>query len=277
MVALSSAIDCTKGGIRHGKSEFPSFPSFLSSVILTNSANTDAQTGISRLLDLCLSTHSILIAPAYRLLPEANARDVLTDVELFWHWLRSALPSLTTTWRARPDLNRLACAGSSAGGYLAVQSALLFPQLSRIKFLISLAGSLYTDIPYYRIPGPKVILGKIPPPPWKAERIIRDYVRNIKPGAVRTSGDPIEMWEFLMCVLQQAYLARWLGMKGDERLDVMGTLEKTKAMPPIWIVQGTQDSVVSCPPMHSSFERRTEVSLAMLMILKCEGPSSLLY
>lgn len=69
----------------------------------------------------------------------------------------------------------------------------------------------------------------------------------MKPGAIRTSGDPVEMWEFLTCVLQQAYLPRWLGMKGDERLDVVGNLERVEVMPPIWIIQGMQDSVVSCP------------------------------
>lgn len=127
-----------------------------------------------------------------------------------------------------------------------MQSALLFPHLSQIKLLISTAGSLYTDIPYYGIPGPKLILGKRPPPPWKAEGIIRDYLKRMEAGAVRTSGDPIEMWEFLTCVLQQAYLPRWLGMKkGNERLDVMTMVERVKVMPPVWVVQGEQDSVVS--------------------------------
>ena len=125
-----------------------------------------------------------------------------------------------------------------------MQSALLFPHLSQIKLLISTAGSLNTDIPYYRIPGPKLILGKRPPPPWKAESIVREYVRGMKPGVVRTSGDPVEMWEFLTCVLQQAYLPRWLGVRGNERLDVMAMVERVEKMPPLWVVQGMQDSVV---------------------------------
>ena len=125
-----------------------------------------------------------------------------------------------------------------------MQSALLFPHISPIKVLISTAGSLNTDIPYYRIPGPKLILGKRPPPPWKAEGVVREYVRNMKPGAVRTSGDPVEMWEFLTCVLQQAYLPRWLGMRGNETLDAMAMVERVETMPPIWVVQGQQDSVV---------------------------------
>ncbi|KAL2284624.1 hypothetical protein FJTKL_08724 [Diaporthe vaccinii] len=196
------------------------------------------------IIDLSLSTPAILITPDYRLLPESNATDILADLEDFWTWLRT-LPDLTAGWRARPNLSRLACAGTSAGGYLAVQSALLFPHLSQIKVIISIAGSLYTDIPYYRIPGPKTILGKKAPVPHKAESIVRTYVKGIKPGTIRTSGDPVEMWELLTCVLQQAYLPRWLGMRAGRgnQTDVMKNLEKVEALPPIWVVQGTHDSV----------------------------------
>ena len=185
-----------------------------------------------RLLDICLTNSAIFIAPDYRLLPEATAAEVLDDVEDFWHWLHNTLPTLTMTWNAFPDLTRLACTGQSAGGYLAVQSALLFHGLSQIKLVASMGGSLNTDIPHCRIPGPRVILGKRPPPPGKAESIVRKYVRNIKPQTVRTSGNVVEMWDFLTCVLQQAYLARWLGAKEKEELDVMKVLESAKAMPP---------------------------------------------
>lgn len=108
-----------------------------------------------------------------------------------------------------------------------------------------MGSSLYTDIPHYRIPGPKIIMGKRPPPPYKAEAIVRNYIKNMKSGAVRTSGDAIEMWEFLTCVLQQAYLQRWLGGKGRDDWNIMKMLEKADKMPPIWIIQGEQDSVVN--------------------------------
>lgn len=117
---------------------------------------------MQRLLDLCLETPSLLIAPDYRLLPEANGADILSDLEDFWQWLHTDFLELTKDWSVLPDISRLACTGQSAGGYLAVQSALLFPT----------------------------------------------------------------------CVLQQAYLARWLGMKGAEELDIMKTLEKVEGMPP---------------------------------------------
>jgi hypothetical protein len=146
--------------------------------------------------------------------------------------MQDELPTITATWSAFPDLARVACTGQSAGGYLAVQSALLFPELSNIKVVASMGGSLCTDIPQCRIPGPRMILGKRPPPPGKAESIIRAYIRGIKPQTVRTSGDVMEMWNFLTCVLQQAYLSRWLGIGGKKELDVMKVLGDAKAMPP---------------------------------------------
>jgi len=193
---------------------------------------TNYRVNCQRLVDICLTDSAIFIAPDYRLLPEATGAEVLDDVEDFWRWLHNTLPTLTTTWNAFPDLTRLACTGQSAGGYLAVQSALLFPELSQIKVVASMGGSLNTDIPYCRIPGPRVILGRRPPPPGKAESIVRTYVRNIKPQTVRTSGNVVDMWDFLTCVLQQAYLARWFGAMGKEELDVMKMLERVKAMPP---------------------------------------------
>lgn len=130
-----------------------------------------------------------------------------------------------------------------------MQSALLFPQLSQIKVLIFIAGSLYTDIPYFHIPSPKVILGNKAPVPYEAERIARAYVKNIKPGTIRKSGDAVEMWELLTCVLQQAYLPRWLRMRrgGNNQTDVMRNPEKVGEMPPIWIIQGNRGSVVNFP------------------------------
>lgn len=216
--------------------------------------NTNYRANRQRLLDICLTNSAIFIAPDYRLLPEATATEVLDDVEDFWHWLHDTLPTLTRTWNAFPDLTRLACTGQSAGGYLAVQSALLFPELSKIKLVASMGGSLNTDIPHCRIPGPRVILGKRPPPPGKAESIVRKYVKSIKPQTVRTSGNAVEMWDFLTCVLQQAYLARWLGAKGREELDVMKVLERAKAMPPSKYMLGvTSKKISSSLPIWSRF------------------------
>lgn len=222
-----------KNGFPIGKFSVDKIHKSLPSLLLAQVATGITLEGDdSRLLDICLTNSAIFIAPDYRLLPEASAIEVVEDVEDFWIWLHSTLPALTATWDAVPDLNRIACTGQSAGGYLAVQSALLFPELARIKVVASMGGSLNTDVPSCRIPGPRIILGKRPPPPGKAENIIRTYMKNIKPQTVRTSGDVLEMWDFVTCVVQQAYLARWIGRAGRDDLDIMKGLRGIKKMPP---------------------------------------------
>ena len=178
-------------------------------------------------------------------MPEASASDILDDVRDFWHWLHDTFPTLTTDWNAVPDLGRLACTGQSAGSYLAVQSALLFSDLSQIKVLASMGGSLNTNIPECRIPGPRIILGKKPPPPAKAESTVRKYVKAIQPQTVRTSGDVMEMWNFLTCVLQQASLARWVGAEKKDELDVMKVLEKAQTLPPSKSIRAKIESEMS--------------------------------
>jgi hypothetical protein len=111
--------------------------------------------------------------------------------------------------------------------------------------LIAMGSPLYTDFPHYRIPSPRKILGKLPPPPHKAERIVRSYVKAVEKGKIRTTGDVVEMWEFLTCVLQQAYVPRWLGKEGREEWEIMKLVEKAEEFPPIWVIQGEEDSVVS--------------------------------
>jgi hypothetical protein len=166
------------------------------------------------------------------LLPEATATEIITDVGDFWRWIRDEFLALAENWDTVPDLSRIACTGQSAGGYLAVQSALLFGELSNLKVIATMGGSIDANIPQCRLPGPRLILGKRPPPPGKAESIIRTYLKGIKLETVRTNGDVVEMWNLVTCVLQQAYLARWLSADIDERLDVINVMKKAKSIPP---------------------------------------------
>ena len=168
----------------------------------------------------------------------------MSDVECFWSWLHGTLPSISQSWHARPDLSKVACCGESAGGYLAVQSALLFPD-SNIKVIISASGPIHANVPHFTIPGPKTIMGSRPQPPRQTEATIRNYLKNMKPGAIRTGCEPGEMWELVICIMQQAYLPRLMGAKGNKWLDVMETLDRVKTMPPIWAIHGQQDSFVS--------------------------------
>jgi acetyl esterase/lipase len=210
------------------------------------------------LIELALAHDAIVISPDYRLLPEATGAETLDDVARFWDWLHGTLPATAAAWHARPDLSRIACAGQSSGGRLAAQSALLRfgreeEKQSQIRAVISISAPLHGAVPHFTVPQPKVIMGSRPPPARQAEAVVRSYLSRLTPGAVCTGRDPSpDLWELVMCVIQQAWLPRLMtGGRGgankapvDERLDIMATLDHVDSMPPIWVIHGEQDSVV---------------------------------
>lgn len=177
-------------------------------------------------------------------MPESNGLEIMSDVVDFWTWLHNSFPSISSNWHARPDLDKVACCGESSGGYIAVQSQLMVPD-SKIKVLISSHAPLNWDIPHLKVPRPRTIMGTRPPPPRQAEGVVREYLKGIKEGSVRTGCDPGEMWEFALCVFQQAYLPRFFGVKGNPVLDVMASLNKVESLPPAWVIHGEQDTMVS--------------------------------
>nr|A0A345BJN2.1 RecName: Full=Probable carboxylesterase clz11; AltName: Full=Squalestatin S1 biosynthesis cluster protein clz11; AltName: Full=Zaragozic acid A biosynthesis cluster protein 11 [Curvularia lunata]AXF50645.1 hydrolase [Curvularia lunata] len=187
---------------------------------------------------------AIIVSPDYRLLPEATGADIFDDVEAFWNWLHTSLPSLAQSysWQAQPDLTRILCVGQSGGGSMAVHSALLHPEYS-IKVIVSLYAPLYHNVPNLTVPRPRRILGTMPPPPRKAEGLIRSYIKQSK-GSVRTGGNPFDMWELLLCLLQQGRLISLMNIKPDSRLDTPFLLRQVGKLPPLWLIHGEDDSVV---------------------------------
>ncbi|KAI0024134.1 alpha/beta-hydrolase [Xylariomycetidae sp. FL0641] len=79
------------------------------------------------ILSLALAHNAVIVAPDYRLLPQASWTDALDDMRSSWGWVSAGLCSLLP----EVDLQSTACVGESAGGYLAAQSAQLrlFPRL----------------------------------------------------------------------------------------------------------------------------------------------------
>jgi len=197
-----------------------------------------------RLIEYALSKEAIIVAADYRLAPEANGTDILNDMEAFWSWLATTLPSIAhaQAWQAQPDLTRILCVGQSTGGCLAVQSALLHPELD-IKAIVSLYAPLEYDVPTFTVPHPRRILGTMPPAPRQAEAIIRSYAKKNK-GHVRTAGDPAHMWELLLCVMQQGRVPTFMNAWSDPRIDIISLLKEVKRIPPIWLIHGEDDTVV---------------------------------
>ncbi|KAF7163148.1 hypothetical protein CNMCM5623_008218 [Aspergillus felis] len=228
------------------------------------------------LLDLAQGHEAIIITPDYRLLPESNGADILSDIAHFWQWMQTSLLDFASQsdWPFSLDLTRTLCCGESAGGYLAVYSALHLPSMISvttntaiaeekqenasvivdIRAVISISAPLDTNAPELRVPRPRTFIGTRPPPPREAEARIRTYIKNIPPGAIRTGSEPTaEMWELVLCVSQQSYLPRLFGVKGNGQKaalsGIMESLEKWKeerreGLPALWVVHGSGDTMV---------------------------------
>lgn len=161
--------------------------------------------GVCRFLEFALSHNALIISPDHRLLPEANGVDVLADVEKFSAWMHDELPVIADKegWSASPDLDRVAVVGASSGGYLAVQMAVLFSTKVNVKAIMSVCGPLsMTSGGTFTPRGHRQILGSWPPPPREAQALIRNYIRDLKPGAVRLEGDPADMWPLLLSIMR---------------------------------------------------------------------------
>ncbi|KAK8110193.1 uncharacterized protein PG998_006650 [Apiospora kogelbergensis] len=224
----------------------------------------------SWLLELAHSQGAMIIAPDYRLLPEATGADMVDDMHEFWTWMLDELPLIAAqeSWRLRPDPARIICAGHSAGGTFALLSALERPD-AQIKAILSLYAALDDSVPELKMSRPRKILGAWPPPPRQAEAAIRLYLKQTR-GTVRTDGDPVEMWELVTCIMQQGRLPRMLTQRPDPRLNAIATIAKYRRSPPIWLIHGENDSVVP-PACATEFVRRVKESaphVPMILSLK---------
>lgn len=187
---------------------------------------------------------SILLSPAYRLAPESYAFDTLHDLQDFWLWLHSPsspLTSILAPYSLVPSLSQILTVGESAGGYLSLQSSLLFQQISKVKGVIAQYGATYPEL--WSISN----VTTRPPNP-EADKVIDDYVASLRPGAIRTSSPFPQLMDLTFAYLATGRIVELYGRNETEReYTSLGYAlgRKQKSLPPIWFLQGTRDSVVS--------------------------------
>lgn len=131
------------------------------------------------------------------------------------------------------DLGRTAVCGESAGGYLALQSGFLFPSAD-IKVVMGQYCAIYPDINWRPSPTDGAV---------EANKLIEAYLAQIKPGAIRLSSPFPERMELVEAMKKAGRYNEWMG--DDERLRLDYCLRTAKKIPPIWIIQGVEDSRVS--------------------------------
>ena len=94
------------------------------------------------LMDVCRQSGYVLVSLDYRLAPETQLPDIISDIEDAFRWIHEQGPQLF-----QADADRVAVVGGSAGGYLTLVTG--YRAQPRPKALVSLWG--YGDLvgPWY--------------------------------------------------------------------------------------------------------------------------------
>ena len=191
-------------------------------------------------LELALVNDAIIVSADYRLIPEATGTDILADVSDLWKWVHSKLQSFVFhTAAAAPqiDFAHTLVVGDSAGGWLAMQSALTQPAGS-IKGVICHCPMLDLRDPYYSTKLEKPLLGMRMQP----REVMDEHVAAITPGTVVTSAIPPSRSNIMCSMVRNGRLLEFLGQ--DRELFPLGMVALAKHMPPVLIVHGNEDSAV---------------------------------
>ncbi|KAK4652262.1 hypothetical protein QC762_609590 [Podospora pseudocomata] len=198
---------------------------------------------------LPVSTNSILVSPLYRLLPEANAPETLSDISSFWSWLHTSLPSVITSAypKINTNLNQIVTVGESAGGYLAVQSALLFQEKAKIKAVIAQYPAIWPDLAAW---------GSLPlPDPTneaviKAGKVIDEYLGNLTGTEIRIDAPYPDRWELTEAALLSGRSFEFWGDETDIAQSGLGyalnvSRQWGDKLPGFWVLQGENDGMVA--------------------------------
>ncbi|KAH8878593.1 alpha/beta-hydrolase [Thozetella sp. PMI_491] len=197
-------------------------------------------------LELAEAENAIIVSAAYRLLPEAKGPEILDDLKDYWAWVHSTLPSLISAqWpHISLDLERIAAIGESAGGYLSLQSAFQFPE-AKVKVVLAQYCGLFPDIPEYTHQAAE--------DPSEANAFVDNYLASIKPGAIRLLTPFPELLPFVEAMVKTQRHREFMG--DDERMTLNYGLRVAENLPPIWVIQGTEDELVVKPATDAMVAR----------------------
>ncbi|KAK9374658.1 Alpha/Beta hydrolase protein [Lipomyces chichibuensis] len=211
-------------------------------------------------LEYALVHSAIIVTPDYRLLPESSGADIIEDVSDFWVWLRRDFPTFLSSSGSgvNVDLEKVLVVGESAGGYLAIQSALSQPKISAAIAaypMIDLKSDFYTKLFVKPIFG-----GPMLPP-----NIIDEHITKCTPNQIVSSADPPDRGELAFAIVQQGRFMEFFG-NGPPALFPMEQLEHLQLVPPLFIFHGRDDTAVPF-----------EESKAFVAKLKTRIPESKVY
>ena len=189
------------------------------------------------------------------MLPEAKGEEILDDIDDFWAWLENDLPSILHQRGIDGDFDRVLVAGESAGGYLAVQTALSYgiPKSShspRIRAIVPHFPMLNLRSRYYSEAFEKPILGL----PQLPASIIDEHLASIASAAkkpVVTNAPMVELprGALAIALVQHGRFTAVLGedrdpTPGKRRLHPEDRIIDGRKLPPTILLHGIDDSAV---------------------------------
>ncbi|KAJ5495085.1 hypothetical protein N7539_000201 [Penicillium diatomitis] len=200
------------------------------------------------LVELALSRGAILVTPDYRLLPESTGRDILSDLNDFWSWIKIDLASNVSTVHPsstiQPDLDKVMVMGGSAGGYLAAQSMLLHPEIHP-SAVVLVYPMVHLRDRFWNEKYEKPMYGTtlLPYEP------VEEHLRNLPDGAIVSNDKDLDKGlgssrsEMALRIVQNGRFLDFLGT--DSNLFPLENISRATTMPPfVWIYHGRQDSAV---------------------------------
>ncbi|KAH6665827.1 Alpha/Beta hydrolase protein [Halenospora varia] len=194
-------------------------------------------------IDYAIKHSAVIIAPNYRLFPESNGVEILSDVRDFWTWVEKDLPTYLKSIGSDvvPDLTKALSYGESAGGYLAIQSGLMRPDF--VKAIIAAYPMTYIDSPWYCVASDsKSPMGA----PQMPKSMFDDHVAALAKGTIFTGAFPPERMGLSLSTLQHGMFTL-LGNEDEiHPAKVLAKLSKDTKVPYFFTFHGEQDSAV--PP-----------------------------
>ncbi|CAK4032473.1 alpha beta-hydrolase [Lecanosticta acicola] len=196
----------------------------------------------SFILELYKKHNAIGITVDYRLAPEANGMEILQDLKDFYTWLFAPASNLAAALPegVEPDLTSVLVSGESAGGWLAIQSALTQPA-GRFAAVIAQYAMIDLRDGHYTQHYHKQIFGC---PQYDAAEF-HAYVASLKGDEVvssRSLPSDEAAQQRTITMFQQGLYARFFGR--ERELYPLEMLDGVAYETPIWVLHGERDSAV---------------------------------
>ncbi|KAK0103081.1 hypothetical protein ONS95_000740 [Cadophora gregata] len=195
-------------------------------------------------LDYGTLNSAIRISANYRLLPESDGLEILSDVRDLFTWIENDLPAYLKRIGSdiTPDYDRIAVYGESAGGLLAIHSGLMRTDL--VKAVIAAYPMTYLDRPWYSVASTdKSPFGA----PQLPKALLDQHVATIEPGKIVTGAFPPDRVQLAIPMLQNGLFPQIMGT--DESLYPAKVVEKRKKgekAPFLFVMHGKEDTAVPC-------------------------------